>query len=44
MSLTETTLKAMKPKEKTYIVTDERGLYIEVFPTGGMIWRCRYQL
>lgn len=44
MSLTETALKAMKPKEKTYIVTDERGLYIEVFPTGGMIWRCRYQL
>ncbi len=44
MALTDTALKALKPKEKTYIVTDERGLYIEVFPTGGMAWRCRYQL
>lgn len=44
MSLTETALKAMKPKERAYIVSDERGLYIEVFPTGGMVWRCRYQL
>jgi hypothetical protein len=44
MALTETALKAIKPKEKPYTVSDERGLYIEVFPTGGMIWRFRYQL
>ena len=44
MALSDTALKAMRPKEKTYIKTDERGLYIEVFPTGGMIWRCRYRL
>lgn len=44
MSLTDTEIKALKPKEKTYIVTDKRGLYIEVSPTGGMAWRCRYQL
>lgn len=44
MPLTDTALKAMRPKERAYIVTDDRGLYIEVFPTGGMIWRCRYRL
>lgn len=44
MPLTERGLKALKPKEKTYIVTDGRGLYIEVLATGGMVWRCRYQL
>lgn len=44
MALTETALKALKPKDKTYTVADERGLYIEVFPTGGLIWRFRYRL
>lgn len=44
MALTDTALKALKPKENTYTVSDERGLYIEVFPTGGMVWRVRYQL
>lgn len=44
MALTETALKALKPKEKTYTKADERGLYVEVFPTGGVIWRFRYRL
>jgi integrase len=44
MSLTETALKALKPKAKPYIVSDERGLYVEVLPTGGVIWRFRYRL
>jgi len=44
VALTDTALKAFKPKEKTYTVSDERGLYIEVFPTGGMVWRYRYRL
>lgn len=44
MALTETALKNMRPADKTYTKSDERGLYIEVFPTGGMIWRVRYQL
>ncbi|HBK4608035.1 MULTISPECIES: Arm DNA-binding domain-containing protein [Serratia] len=37
MALTDTALKAHKPRDKTYTVSDYRGLYLEVFPTGGMI-------
>ena len=44
MALTDTGLKALKPKDKPYTLADERGLYVEVFPTGGMVWRFRYRL
>jgi integrase len=44
MALTETTLKALKPTDKPFTKADERGLYVEVFPTGGVIWRFRYRL
>lgn len=44
MPLTDTALKALKPKAKPYTVSDDRGLYVEVFPTGGVVWRYRYRL
>jgi integrase len=44
MALTDTALKALKPKDKPYIVSDNRGLYVEVFPSGGIVWRFRYRL
>ena len=44
MALTDTALKALKPKDKPYTVADERGLYVEVFPTGGIVWRYRYRI
>jgi integrase len=44
MALTETALRALKPKAKPYTLADERGLYVEVFPTGGVVWRYRYRL
>ena len=44
MALTDTALKALKPRDKTYTFTDDRGLYVEVFPTGGVVWRYRYRL
>lgn len=44
MTLTDTALKALKPRAKPYTVTDDRGLYVEVFPTGGIVWRYRYRL
>ena len=44
MALTDTALKALKPRDKTYTVTDDRGLYVEVFLTGGVVWRYRYRL
>lgn len=44
MALTDTALKALKPQDKPYTVADERGLYVEVFPTGGIVWRFRYRM
>ncbi len=44
MPLTDTAIKALKPKAKRYTVTDEKGLVLEVFPTGGMLWHHRYRL
>lgn len=44
MALTDTALKALKPKDKPYTVADDRGLYVEVFPTGGIVWRYRYRI
>src|SRR4051794_33477102 len=37
-------LKALKPKEKAYVVSDDRSLYAEVLPTGAIVWRFRYRL
>lgn len=44
MSLTNTAIHALKAKDKRYTVTDEKGLVLEVFPTGGMLWHYRYRL
>ncbi len=44
MALTDTAIKALKPKGKRYIATDRDGLYLEVYPTGGKVWRYRYRL
>lgn len=44
MALTDTALKALKPQDKPYTVADDRGLYVEVFPTGGVVWRYRYRI
>jgi integrase len=40
--LTDTKLKTLRPREKLYRVADERGLCIEVHPTGARYWRQRY--
>jgi integrase len=42
--LTETRLRALKPKNKPYKVADDRGLYVEVTPSGGKLWRFRYRI
>lgn len=39
MPLTETRLRALKAKDKSYKVADQRGLYVEVTPSGGKLWR-----
>ena len=42
MALTENRLRTLKRKDKSYKVADHRGLYIEVTPSGGKLWRFRY--
>ncbi|PCI52964.1 MAG: integrase [Alphaproteobacteria bacterium] len=32
-----------KPKEKSYKLFDGQGLYIEIMPTGGKLWRLKYR-
>ena len=44
MALTDTKLRILKPREQAFIVSDGGGLFIEVTPKGGKIWRLRYRL
>ncbi|EIN00390.1 integrase family protein [Paraburkholderia hospita] len=44
MSLTDIKIKQAKPREKLYKVSDERGLYLEVTPTGSKWWRFKYRI
>jgi hypothetical protein len=41
MPLTDTAIKAFKPKDKSYKEADGGGLYLEVAPSGGKWWRLR---
>ncbi|MDA8591276.1 integrase arm-type DNA-binding domain-containing protein [Luminiphilus sp.] len=43
MPLSDAKIKNAKPREKTYRVYDERGLYLEVSPKGGKWWRFKYR-
>jgi len=43
MAITDIKLRALKPREKPYIVTDQGGLCVEVLPTGSIVWRYRYR-
>lgn len=44
MALTNVAVQGAKPKEKRYNLKDEKGLYLEVAPSGGKWWRLRYWL
>src|SRR5690606_22621245 len=37
-------IKAAKPRPKSYKLGDEKGLYLEVTPSGGRLWRLKYRL
>ncbi|OIO04426.1 MAG: integrase [Desulfovibrionaceae bacterium CG1_02_65_16] len=43
MPLTNTAIKNAKPAEKTFRLFDEKGLYLEVAPSGGKWWRFKYR-
>jgi Arm DNA-binding domain len=41
--LTDTAIRAAKPREKSYKLFDGLGLYLEVAPTGSKLWRLKYR-
>lgn len=42
MPLTDIAVRALKAGPKTRKVFDERGLYLEVAPSGGKWWRLKF--
>lgn len=43
MKLNDKICKNAKPKEKPYKLSDSGGLYLEVTPKGGKLWRLKYR-
>jgi len=43
MALTDTKLRSLKPRDKTYKVTDSGGLYVAVTPAGKVSWKLAYR-
>jgi len=43
MSLSDTAIRNAKPKDKPYRMHDDGGLYVEVSPAGGRLWRMKYR-
>lgn len=43
MALTDTAIKAAKPKDKAFKLYDEAGLFLQVTPSGGKWWRFKYR-
>ena len=43
MSLSDTAVRTAKPREKSYKLYDQKGLYLQVNPNGSKLWRFRYK-
>lgn len=43
MALSELAVKNAKPADKPYKLTDGEGLYLQVTPSGGKLWRLKYR-
>lgn len=43
MPLTDNAIKALKPKDKPYKASDEKGLFLLVNPNGSRYWRFKYR-
>lgn len=42
--LTDAQVRKIKPLEKKTKYVDEKGMYLEVTPSGGMHWRMKFRL
>lgn len=43
MALSDSTIRNARPKEKPYKIADGGGLYVEISPSGGKLWRQKYR-
>lgn len=43
MALTDTAIRANKPRTKSYKLTDSGGLHLLITPKGGKLWRLAYR-
>lgn len=43
MALTDSAIRALKPRDRAYKVSDEKGLYLQVTPAGGRLWRMKFR-
>ena len=44
MALTDTTIRNAKPQAKPFKLTDEKGLFLLVQPSGGKLWRFKFRV
>jgi hypothetical protein len=44
MALTDTAVRAAKPRDKEYKLADGGGLYLLVTPSGGRLWRLKFRV
>ena len=44
MSLSDSAIRSAKPAEKPFRLYDVGGLYLEVSPAGGKLWRLKYRI
>lgn len=44
MPLSDATIRSVKPREKSYKVSDFDGLFVLVKPTGSRLWQFKYRL
>lgn len=42
MPLKDLEIRALKAQDRVYKRTNERGLYVEVHPSGSKLWRMKY--
>src|ERR1700733_11567821 len=42
--LNDTKVRSARPRDRAFKLYDERGLFLLVTPTGGRLWRLKYQL
>src|SRR4051812_8781087 len=43
VALTDSAIRALRPREKAYKVADDKGLYLQVTPSGGRLWRVKFR-